>query len=381
MERPFNKEDEESSTPGPGTYTLPSMESVMSENSDGQILPSASLRSTTERTGWYRPAVENPYKDAYWIHNVPGPGFYNTEKCRSGFPPKVIRRVRSQADALQHRTFLGVHHPQQLLALRDSDALSLCGFGSTSERDILKHEELSATPAAYSTEARSIAASVEARGKVGKKGIFGTTAVRSGVADPLPLGTSEEVGPGHYGSPLPPAKGKLYTGSAFRSQVVRFPDKPDTPFGKYDMDKIPNYRNKFRKPKSEHLSFGSGKNRFNSKEIFIGQTFTLAPGPGDYEPRLEGAKAMSIMYTEDRKLAPSNKEPQGIGPGEYVKHGSLIKKTYNMLSPEEAAQRTKDRDAGLIDVSTLVGGAGGGAAGMRARLALTNSLMRSQSEG
>mmetsp|Transcript_6086 Transcript_6086/g.13493 ORF Transcript_6086/g.13493 Transcript_6086/m.13493 type:complete len:647 (-) Transcript_6086:11-1951(-) len=380
-ERPVNKEDDDTGTPGPGTYKVVERNSITTDdNRDGEVLPHASLRSTTERTGWYRPALENPYKDAYWIHNVPGPGFYNTERHRSSFPPKVMRRVRSQADALNNLTFHGVHHPQQVMLLKGNGAMPLCGFGSMSERDVLKQEdEQDATPAAYSTEAMSIAASVRERSKVGKKGAFGSLAPRVGPAEPLPLGTGDDVGPGHYGVPQP-VKGKLITGSAFASKVERFKDPIESPFGKYDVDHVPNYRNKLRRIRSEHLSFGSSKDRWDPKEVFIGQAFHLSPGPGEYMPKVDAGKALSIMTTEDRNLEPKKEKDVTGGPGPHLTHGSLIKKTYNMLSPEEAEIRAKDRESGLVDVSSLVGGAGGGAAGQKARLALTDAVIRSKSD-
>jgi len=192
------------------------------------------------------------------------------------------------------------------------------------------------------------------------------------------MGTGEDVGPGHYGTPMPAPKGKLITGAAFQSKVERFKNPAETPFATYEVDHRPDYRSKLRRFKTEHLSFGSGKDRWNPKEVFIGQTYHLAPGPGEYEPKLHGAKAMSIMSTEDRNLDPKQVKD---GPETYLKHGTFIKKTYNVLSPEEAEQRAKDRAAGLIDVSTLVGGAGGGAAGTRARLALTEGVMKNMAEG
>lgn len=137
----------------------------------------------------------------------------------------------------------------------------------------------------------------------------------------------------------------------------------------------------FRKPRTEHLSFGSGA----SRSIQVTRN-SITPGPGNYEPAAAMAATRSsggaIKSTESRKLEPPSKASlrrehhrMNPGPGAYNLARNLGERTFN-ISGERAASvllqhAAKISEAAVQPSSTLAlqssGGAGGQIGGTRKR--------------
>merc|ERR1711976_750955 len=127
-----------------------------------------------------------------------------------------------------------------------------------------------------------------------------------------------------------------------------------------------NYRNKFRRPKVQHLSFGSGGSRWNPNEVFVGKKHIPNPGPGEYSPRLSTNVSLGSIGSTRRDLAalPPGSSP---GPGQYETHGTTMHlMTYNVSGPE-AARRAQGYYQSVMEPPNIGGGAGGGITGTRSR--------------
>lgn len=192
-------------------------------------------------------------------------------------------------------------------------------------------------------------AELRERAKVGRRGAFGTCADRF-YGSPLA---------GKQGLPDPSADGSegIHTSanmeprSAFQSASPRFHSAPgpreekatkvgatETPApGAYDAEKIPNYISQDRHPRRDHLSFGSGRTRFDEgrqhEDVFFGhQQFATIPGPGAYQPK--SAKERVVGASAAKALRPPNQvgaTTEGVGPGSYSNiETHMLKKTYNI---------------------------------------------------
>merc|ERR1719428_1269320 len=79
----------------------------------------------------------------------------------------------------------------------------------------------------------------------------------------------------------------------------------------YITNKTVNYRSPFRHPRTDHLCFTSGKNRFNTTEIFHGQKYNRNPGPGDYETLKRSKSLPGAAKTRSQRF--SNGATKDVG--------------------------------------------------------------------
>lgn len=116
--------------------------------------------------------------------------------------------------------------------------------------------------------------------------------------------------------------------------------------GTYSPKENPNYRNQYRIPKQDHLSFGSSQGRFGSdvknETIEYNNSLKKEPGPGAYNsvyfdignPK-KMVKKVAPKQTISLKQYMKQKgqaefDDAGPGPGAYDLSGSMVKKTYNV---------------------------------------------------
>eukprot|EP00427_Karlodinium_veneficum_P001895 CAMPEP_0169164514 /NCGR_PEP_ID=MMETSP1015-20121227/58887_1 /TAXON_ID=342587 /ORGANISM="Karlodinium micrum, Strain CCMP2283" /LENGTH=676 /DNA_ID=CAMNT_0009236979 /DNA_START=9 /DNA_END=2037 /DNA_ORIENTATION=+ len=363
--------------PGPGLYT------TFGELNRG---PSSPFKSLT-------PQVPSLAKDG------PGPGTYHWPEDAGGseekpLPTGTFRSSSGRGQSWQQlshpfttrhsndpleRKFHGVHQPHQVIALRDTDGLKLCGFDSSVDRSCNKPDIDNGVPSlAYNIEdsmGQSMKWNIREKSKIGGKGVFGCSADRShGFVFAPPRG--ESPGPGEHQSlekrdGFYNMKGEQSV-RGFRSTEPRLPRNPaeaspqPSP-GSYEIvDKV-NYRNKFRRAKVQHLSFGSGGSRWNPNEVFSGKMHTPHPGPGEYSPRLSVGVSGGKIGSTSRDLSALPSTGITPGPGQYNTHVSTMHlMTYNVSGPE-AAQRAQGYYQSL-EPPNIGGGAGGGISGTRSRL-------------
>jgi len=104
--------------------------------------------------------------------------------------------------------------------------------------------------------------------------------------------------------------------------------------GQYMAEKEPSYRSPFRQPRVDHLSFGSGKKRFQAgKDIFSdGHVPGLHnPGPGEYKWRPNDKVKGITNLTSNRGKQTVGCTTNQVGPGSYSQLAStLAKKTFNV---------------------------------------------------
>lgn len=365
--------------PGPGTYLIEETEMSTMSVSSSDKLAFSGLRSTSSRDGFMRPALTQPYTDPDHMQEgtFPGPGTYAEQP--TVFVGGKAKRARSTRDGLKKK-YLAVHNPRQMISLRDTDAGMMSGFQANSDRPCLMPlaERAVTDPGQYNNDeclGQSLKEGLKEPQKVGANGVFASTKDsdrfhgwalegREGVPDPT-----------HYQDPGRAASstnGEL-SKKSFKSGVPRFPPdysvdnlpKPDP--GHYEaFDKV-NYQSKFRKSKTDHLSFGSCQHRAQ-KEATVD-----TPGPGEYQPKLIKRHVRGApKLTAGRKLEPEipvAQEAQGsIGPGSYDVSGSMLRKTFN-TSGARAAHRALSWPASMLEPPSWGGGAGGGVAGTAVRLA------------
>jgi len=335
----------EASIPGPGAYQVESTKDAAARENN-------QFGSTVERGGWDRP-LNQPFTDPY-NRMVVGPGHYPEPKSCFMSP----RKENPATDAIVNKTkFHGVHHPSQIMALQEV-AGPLHAFCSTDIRPCNKKgQQTTPAPGQYNNEESlgfSMSAVLKERATVGKKGVFGTTADRFHGSQ---LAPKDGIDPGKYDY-QDHDKQEEAPRSMFQSSSARFKAAPGsrevyaTMLGKkqtpgpadYVTDKTVNYRSPFRHPRTDHLSFASGKNRFDTKEIFCGQHYNLNPGPGDYEAPKRGRSLPGAAKMRSRRL----QEPGGgtlkeVGPGSYNIEGTMLKKTFNVSTeaPSEVMSARK----------------------------------------
>lgn len=331
--------------PGPGTYQL-------APEDARPLTDRTHFGSNVEREGWMRP-LNQPFTDPYH-HRVPGPGHYPA----TGGDVVWSKTPRQSRSVGVPKKALRVHHPSQMVALIESRG-PLASFGTTDQRGCNRMGK-ETTPGAgtynyHNARGASMASVVRERAGVGRKGVFGTCADRFYGS---PLAAVEGVDPGKYeedkgapGSPRnttlsgrdddPAARSSFASGTKrFRAPVgakeaeVTAVGVQDTPGpGAFDVMTTPNYRSPFRHPKSDHLSFGSGRGRFSRREHVDGRIMNENPGPGEYvekRTRREHVVGGAGKSKAERNLAPPVGCSGAIGAGEYEVGSTLLKKTYNV---------------------------------------------------
>jgi len=332
-------------TPGPGSYTLGStLDGYTDEEADGHNSSMASTggskqlafsqyRSSTTRDGWWRP-VSIPFTDPDSIKN-PGPGHYPSS---SSFKRERSRRARSVRQG-ERKKFVGVHMPHTMKSLEQTDGAVVAGFNSSQPRLPESRKEQAADQCTYDRDGalgQSISANLREPAKVGLHGAFGMPKDSNRFGHNSPLhGTAGLGEPALLHADIVKGWGDA-AGGSFRSGLPRLPDDisqdraPKPGPGEYAPITKPNYRSGFRKPKIEHVSFGTCSQRFGSDE-------TQAPPPGAYDARLvAGNQRGGCKSSEDRGLDPKTAlkkdSRSGLDPGTYNVATDLIRKTFNVTN-------------------------------------------------
>lgn len=345
--------------PGPGQYDPPNY-------FEKQILKARAHATTHgdrtcfgskgERTGWTRPP-DMPFVDPYHIHNVPGPGSYPT--VGGIFPAPGKDKEKEAAKAMpggKKKRFHGVHHPMIVMALQETEG-PLEAFGSTDDRECNKvRSQSTPAPWAYNKdEARgaSMAAELREKKKIGRNGAFGSLADRfygsplSG-RDDLP-----DPGMGDTEGASSPSGANAEPRSMFVSQTPRqapsngevqavMVGQQETPApGAYYVENEVNYRSPFRHPRTDHLSFGSGKSRFDiGRDLFDGHAPGLEnPAPGAYDYRMPVSARQGAAESRDKRrmVPPIGSTTVDVGPGSYGSiETTMLKKTFNVSTQAPA---------------------------------------------
>lgn len=324
----------EAAEPGPGAYM-----SLMDQSKDVAAKENNQFGSTADRCGWARPSFQQPFTDPYnW--GVVGPGHYPEPKGCFLSPTKE----NSTTDGVVNKTkFRGVHHPSQIMALQEV-AGPLHAFSSTDIRPCNKRVHQTTPAPGHANNEESLGFSTTAflkeRAKVGKKGVFGTTADRfhgnaftpkDGVDpckyDHQEYGKQEEAPKSMFQSSMP----RLRKTSGSREVYVTTLGQTKTPGpADYVNNKSANYRSPFRHARTDHLSFTSGRSRFDAKELFPGQPYNLNPAPGDYEILKRSKSLPGAATTKSRRLHEHSGATKDVGPGSYNIEGTMLKKTFNV---------------------------------------------------
>lgn len=307
--------------------------------------------SMTERSSTLARSDKYPFKDPYNFGSVPGPGHYPLNTSAFAADPKANDAQKAVPDA-KWKKMPGVHHPAIIMALSDAQG-PLHAFQSTDDRPCNRpQDQRTPAPWSYNTETargHSMNAELRERAKVGRRGAFGTCADRffgsplagrEGLVDPSADGT-EGV---HSNSHMEPR-------SAFQSASPRFHNAPgprekeaiklggqDTPApGEYEVCKDVNYKSPYRHPRTEHVSFGSARTRFDnvkaSEDVFFGhRPFVQQPGPGDYEPKSARQRTKGGGSSKSSRPPPYvGCTTETVGPGSYGGvETHMLKKTFNV---------------------------------------------------
>lgn len=335
-------------TPGPGAYdVLGHIEKASTETQERCEAMALSLGfgSLTERVGWSR-EVEHPYADSYNVGNVPGPGHYGDSVKESADREKVLPEKRKK--------LYGVHHPTLILALQETEG-PLQAFNTSDDRPCNKDlEQWTPAPWQYmpdSARGTSITADLKERAKVGRRGVFGTCADRfyrsplnakegpendwdGGKANMAKDPTSPEAR-----SSFKSTSPRMRNEGAKEVEIVTLGDIQTPAPGDYEI-KEPSYRSPYRIPRSDHLSFGSGKTRFTEKqEVFADFQPFDGPAPGDYtipsKRHIQGGAGLK----DKRKAMLVGSTNSSVGPGSYggSTETMLLKKTYNVTTQARSA--------------------------------------------
>jgi len=335
---------ENAKTPGPGAYdVLGHIEKASTETQERceAIALSLGFGSLTERVGWSR-EVEHPYADSYNVTHVPGPGHYGDSVKESADRDKVIPEKRKK--------LYGVHHPTLVLALQETEG-PLQAFNTSDDRPCNKDlEQWTPAPWQYMPESArgsSINSDLKERAKVGRRGVFGTCADRfyrsplnakegpendwdGGKANMSKDPTSPEAR-----SSFKSTSPRMRNAGAKEVEIVTLGDIRTPAPGDYEI-KEPSYRSPYRIPRSEHLSFGSGKTRFTEKqEVFADFQPFDGPAPGDYNTHASKRHVQGAARLKDKRkpmlVGSTNSE---VGPGSYCDNieTMLLKKTFNVTT-------------------------------------------------
>jgi len=321
---------------------------------------------------------------------VPGPGHYPNPK--SIFKGDKSRRARASSDMSQKK-YLGVHSPQQLMLLKESDAAPIAIFGCTESRPCLSPEkvERAAGPHEYDRNAsvgQSVSANLREAVRIGQGGAFSST----------------KKGDRFYGTCLAPTRGlpdpgeyhHLHqaedhntsvdsAGGAFRSGVPQLPpdhsvdNKPKPGPGWYEAPSAIRVRRPsgLKQGKTEHLCFGSSRERFGGAEG-PEPTWKSNPGPGEYDAKKAGRRVGGATKSTSNRS--SFGQGEGPGPGRYEVSKSLYKRTFNSTGETAGLQIRHVAQGGTLDddipgvlAPSPGGGAGGGMAGRVHRLSLVTA--------
>jgi hypothetical protein len=340
--------------PGPGEYEVfgqLDQTAKASRNKGQQAGYRSQFGSVTERTGWAR-AVDQPFKDPYHLHNVPGPGHY----AAHGKDPR--KKDAEKALPRNHtKQINGVHHPALVMALQDVQG-PLQAFCSTDDRPC-NRPLVQRTPAPWhynkeEASGTSIQYTMKERAKIGKRGAFGTCADRffnspfagkEGMPDPGMDMVMDEHGSGANAEPRSMFQSQTQRGQK-PGTVAEGPLAPtvqvgtfQTPApGAYDIMNEPSYRSPFRHPRQEHLSFGSGQRRFEGSRDLFQESTSLNPAPGAYDPGLPESqrqvKGGAAVKALRRPLLVGCTTEQ-VGPGSYdgaQPYTAMLKKTFNVTT-------------------------------------------------
>lgn len=322
----------EAADPGPGAYVIDQWKEVAGKEN-------GKFGSSSNRCGWARQAFQQPFTDPYnW--SVVGPGHYPEPKSCFVAP----QRGSSTTDtALNKSKIHGVHHPNQIIALQEVTG-PLHAFNSTDIRPCNKKaQQTTPAPGHHYNEASvgfSMTANLKERAAVGKKGVFGTTAdrfhggmmVTKDSVDPCKYdhhehGKQEEAPKSMFQSTIPRFKPEKGKGEVYLVGKKQNPGPAD-----YVNNKTVNYRSPFRHPRTEHLSFTSGRSRFDDKEVFAGQRYNSNPGPGDYEMKRSKSLPGAARTRSQRSPLASSATMKEVGPGSYNIQGTMLKKTFNVTT-------------------------------------------------
>lgn len=320
--------------PGPGAYRVDQSKGATAKENK-------QFGSSVERLGWARHSLNQPFTDPYnW--GVMGPGHYPEPKSCFATASKENPVV----DAVSKTKFRGVHHPSQIMALQEATG-PLHAFCSTDIRPCNKKvQQTTPAPGQHNNEESlgfSMKAALKGRAAVGKKGVFGTTADRFHGSF-LMTSKDEKPDPTRYDH-QECGKQEEAPKSMFQSSIARFKPTQEskevyaTMLGKketpgptdYVANMTVNYRSPFRNPRTQHLSFTSGRDRFDAKEIFAGQQYNRNPGPGDYDTLKRSKSLPGAASTRSRRLHEHGSGTmKEVGPGSYNIEGSMLKKTFNV---------------------------------------------------
>mmetsp|Transcript_36029 Transcript_36029/g.82745 ORF Transcript_36029/g.82745 Transcript_36029/m.82745 type:complete len:561 (-) Transcript_36029:188-1870(-) len=322
--------------PGPGHYEVHSSmdESVNEAQRRGRSLSDkVKFGGTGTRAGINR-SMEQPFTDEYHIRNVPGPGHYLADQ--KGRDLEISKVLPSQ-----RKKFHGVHHPMLIMALQEADG-ALQAFSSTDDRPCNRPlPQKTPAPSEYFPEdayGASMTWSLRERAKVGRRGAFGTRADRF-PSEP-PLGLSTELG-----DVAMPASRAVEPRHMFTSKTDRHPEQVGPrevhatrvgsdevpPPGTYSIDHVPSYRSPFRRPKVDHLSFGTSSGRFRSARDDLHAPALEGPGPDRYDPNPPPPLKGHAKATAKRRLVdPIGSTTDTVGPGSYCPtESSMLKKSFN----------------------------------------------------
>eukprot|EP00933_Yihiella_yeosuensis_P050270 TRINITY_DN48045_c0_g1_i1.p1 TRINITY_DN48045_c0_g1~~TRINITY_DN48045_c0_g1_i1.p1 ORF type:complete len:646 (+),score=101.20 TRINITY_DN48045_c0_g1_i1:182-2119(+) len=351
--------DESKISPGPGSYEMTAdIDRMMLQMRERALTMGDRYRFGTvcERVGWNRD-VAQPYKDAYNVANVPGPGHYTS--VHSTFPDDPQKDVAKLAlPGAKKKKFTGVHHPTLILALQEAEG-PLQAFSSTDDRPCNKAiEPKTPAPWEYNIETArdsSMAAAMRERAKVGRKGVFGTCADRfygsplngrEGLPDPSFDGGGGLGGDGGNEtgrSSFKSTSSRMAEQSGPREvQAVKVGNHEVPAPGTYEILNEPNYRSPYRVPRTEHVSFGASKARFQGKqEVFSGHMLPESnPPPGTYQWRDHKKVTGAPKLKDKRKPLHVGCTNEAIGPGSYQTSGTMLKKTYNISTQAPTSART-----------------------------------------
>lgn len=119
-------------------------------------------------------------------------------------------------------------------------------------------------------------------------------------------------------------------GSSFRSLSARLPSHET--FGPGPGTYASESTRSRREAKTEHLSFGSCRNRFGN-EVFPGVPLSAAktPAPGEYDiAKSRGPGVWGLNAKAKQRPDPGEGQRPNLGPGSYETSGPLGKKTHNV---------------------------------------------------
>eukprot|EP00405_Crypthecodinium_cohnii_P010537 CAMPEP_0206430188 /NCGR_PEP_ID=MMETSP0324_2-20121206/6677_1 /ASSEMBLY_ACC=CAM_ASM_000836 /TAXON_ID=2866 /ORGANISM="Crypthecodinium cohnii, Strain Seligo" /LENGTH=621 /DNA_ID=CAMNT_0053895991 /DNA_START=7 /DNA_END=1869 /DNA_ORIENTATION=+ len=348
-------------TPGPGEYDIVGgidKKVLLARRRTVARGDETQFGSMTERSSLLVREGRTPYTDPYNLHHVPGPGHYPASSFVSD-DKKKQEKEKLLANS-RRKKIHGVHHPTIVMALAEAQG-PLQAFNSTDDRPCNKQTPTQGpAPWQYNRDmarGQSMGAELRERAKVGRRGAFGSCADRfygspldgkNGLPDPFASSDGFGAGGSSPGGEMR---------SAFQSSTPRFrpaagpreervvkvgASEGPAP-GQYETTKEPSYRSPYRAPRTEHLSFGSARTRFDPghdrEDVFFEHMRgSKNPGPGDYESQKPHRKAVGIILSKAApKAIPVGCTTEVVGPGSYGDvETHMLKKTFNVSTQAPA---------------------------------------------